>query len=387
VLRVGLTGGIACGKSRVVARLASAGLPVIDLDVVAHELMSRDGAAVPEVVGAFGPGIRAADGGIDRKALGALVFSDAAARGHLNAILHPRIRAEEARRAAAFESAPMVVTDGALLIEAGVHLRFDRLVVVRCAPEAQLRRLTERDGIGESAARARIEAQMPLDEKRRYAHFAVDTSGTEAETDAAADRLAADLRALAAAPPRRVEVPTERALGLLLHGPRRGPRGLEALALLREITGAEAGGLVEMERVSRLLVPAAEGPWYRAARNREGDPGPEALAAPVALWALSRAGLDRDFLAAAAFSLARLTHAVAGRLATACLYALAVGELAARGHAPRDLGPLERLAERWGGAAVPDPPRAELPRRLEVMAAPVHAAEADAGLRGLLERL
>ena len=386
MLRVGLTGGIACGKSRVVARLASAGLPVIDLDVVSHEMMSRDGSAVAEVVGAFGPGIRAADGGIDRKALGAVVFSDAVARGRLNAILHPRIRAEEARRAAALQAAPMVVTDGALLVEAGVHLRFDRLVVVHCVPDAQLRRLTERDRIGESAARARIEAQMPLDEKRRYAHIAVDTSGTEAETDAKADRLAADLRALAGARPQRVKVPTERALGVLLHGPRRGPRGLDPMPLLHEITGAGSGGL-EMERVSRLLVPPAEGPWYRAARDREGDPGPEALAAPVALWALSRAGLDRDFLAAVAFSLARLTHVEGCRLATACLYALAVGELAASGHAPGDLGPLERLAETWGGVAVPDPPRAELPRGLEAMAAPVHPAECDPRLRDLLERL
>jgi dephospho-CoA kinase len=382
---VGLTGGIACGKSRVVARLASAGLPVIDLDVVSHELISPGGAAVAEVVDAFGPGIRAGDGRIDRKALGAVVFSDAAARGRLNAILHPRVRAEEARRAAALQ-APLVVTDGALLVEAGVHLRFERLVVVHCAPAAQLRRLTERDGIDESAARARIEAQMPLDEKRRYAHFSLDTSGTEAETDAAADRLAADLRALAAARPPCAAVPTERALGLLLHGPRRGPRGLDALSVLREIAGGEGGGL-EMERVSRLLVPPAEGPWYRAARDGDGDPGPEALAVPVALWAISRAGLDPDFLAAAAFSMARLTHSSACRLTTACLHVLAVGELAATGDVPGDLQPLVRLAGEWGGTAVPDSERTELRQRLAAMAAPVHATESDPGFRGLLERL
>jgi hypothetical protein len=142
-----------------------------------------------------------------------------------------------------------------------------------------------------------------------------------------------------------------------------------------------------MERVSRLLVPPAEGPWYRAARDGDGDPGPEALAAPVALWGVSRAGLDPDFLAAAAFSMARLTHTAASRLATACLYALAAGELAASGHAPRDLAPLERLAEKWGGAAVPDRQRADLPRHLEVMATPVPGVESDLQLRGLLERL
>jgi dephospho-CoA kinase len=166
VLRIGLTGGIACGKSRVRRRLATAGFGTLDLDAVAHEMIAPGGPAYADVVSAFGAGILASDGTVDRKALGSRVFADAAARAELNALVHPRVRDEEARRAAAHAAAGgrVFVTDAALLVEAGLHLRFDRLVVVDCDGGEQLRRLIARDRLDEAAARGRIAAPMPAAE-------------------------------------------------------------------------------------------------------------------------------------------------------------------------------------------------------------------------------
>jgi len=195
----------------------------------------------------------------------------------------------------------------------------------------------------------------------------------------------ADLRAIAGVRPIRVKVPIERALGLLVHGPARGPRGVDPSTLLREIV--ECAGDLELERVRRLLVPPAEAPWYRAARADEGRPGPETLAAPLALWALSRTGADPDFLAGAALSLALLTHTQPSALTAACFHAVAVQELAASGRVPEDLGRFEPLAQGWGGAAASEVMRSELATWLRAMAGPVAAAQAEAGIVDLLERL
>lgn len=199
MLRIGLTGGIACGKSRVLRRLEAAGCHVLDLDDVSREVMAPNGRAYPDVVAAFGGAILAADGGIDRAALGRLVFSDPQARARLNALVHPRIVAIEEAFAGRFvaEAGAVVVTDGALLIEGGLHARYDRLVVVYCTPEEQLQRLQARDGLSQADARARIAAQMSQDEKRAYGHYTISTSGTPEETDQLADGLAAELRQLA----------------------------------------------------------------------------------------------------------------------------------------------------------------------------------------------
>lgn len=353
MLRVGLTGGIASGKSHVLARLAAAGCHTLDLDAVAHRVIAPGGAAYDDVVRAFGHEILAPDASVDRKALGAVVFSDAAARARLNAIVHPRVREEEAgwARARAAERGAVLAVDAALLVESGVHLRFDRLVVVHCGEAEQLQRLMRRDGTDEAAARSRLAAQMPAEEKRRFAHFEVDSSGRLEDTDRATDRLAAGLRHLASAPPPRVDVPLERALGCLAHGPARGPRGLDPFRLLGEIAGA--GGL-EMERAARLLDPPTDGPWYRSARALEAGPGPETLAGPLVLWALARGAPDPPFVLAASASLARLTHLDAAAVAGACLWALALHEVMAGGRVPADL--TERLpewsalAERWAGA-------------------------------------
>ncbi len=352
VLRVGLTGGIACGKSYVLRRLAAAGLGALDLDAVAHEVMAPGGAAHADVVNEFGSGILAADGGVDRKRLGDLVFTDPDARARLNALVHPRVREEEARRAASADRGPgtVLVTDAALLVEAGVHLRFHRLIVVHCPPDQQRRRLRERDGVDEAAAEARLAAQMPIEEKRRFAHYEVDTSVSFADTDRQADALAGTLRDLARTVPAPAPVPLERAAACLLLGPADGPGGLAPAKALAEI--AEAAG-PEMERLARLLVPPPRGPWYRAA-GRGSDPGPATLAGPAALWSLARAGVDDDHVAAAAATFARLTHSDAAARADAVLQALLLQSAAAAGivddRLRSRLGAGTPLAERWGGA-------------------------------------
>jgi dephospho-CoA kinase len=368
VLRVGLTGGIACGKSRVLSRFEAAGFQVLDLDVVAREVTLRGGAAYADVVRAFGPGILAQDGDIDRKALAAIVFADAAARARLNAIVHPRIREEEARRLARGPgAATLSVTDAALFVETGQHLRFDRLVVVHCEPAQQLGRLVARDRIDERAALARIAAQMPAAEKRRFAHFVVDATGSLEETDRAADAVAAELARLTRPP--RPECPLARRVACVVSAAVGGPRGLDRRRLLADI--AEAG-VLDMERAARLLIPPAEGPWYQAASTHRPSTGPETVVAPAVLWTLARAH-DDERIAAAAFSLARLTHVDPSEVCGAVLFALVLGGVLAgeplSGLARRTDG-WTRLAERWAGAA--PPPR--IAAACEDAARPSHAA-------------
>jgi dephospho-CoA kinase len=353
MLRVGLTGGIACGKSRVRRHLAAAGLGTLDLDAVAHEMIAPGGPAYEDVVTAFGRGILAADGTVDRKALGARVFADAAARAELNALVHPRVRDEEARRAAAYRASGgrVFVTDAALLVEAGFHLRFDRLVVVDCEGGEQLRRLVARDRIEEPAARARIAAQMPAAEKRRFAHIVLDASGSLEATDLEAGRLAERLLALADPPPH--PAPREATVqAVLRQGPVEGPRGLDPA---RFATGVGAANGMEMEQLKRLLVPPFEGPWLAAASEPDGrNTGPEALAVVVGLWSLVRRGLDPEFTASAMFSAACLTHRDDERTAGACLLSLAAARLGAGLRADEE----ERRswtaeAEKWARHPVP----------------------------------
>jgi dephospho-CoA kinase len=391
MLRVGLTGGIACGKSRVLRRLAGHGLATLDLDAVSHQLLEPEGAAYPEVVAAFGEGILGPDRRVDRKELGARVFGDESARERLNAIVHPMVRDEEARRAAAHAASggAVFVTDAALLVETGMHLRFDRLVVVHCSPEEQLRRLTQRDGISIEAARARLAAQMPIEEKRRFGHWQLESSGPPAATDRKADVLAGELLALARSPVIKVPLPIERALGLLTHGPARGPRGLDPVGLLEAIV--EAGGL-EMERLAGRLDPPGKGPWYR--RGMAVDPGPETLVGPLVLWTLARDGADPPFLLSAAASLAQLTHGDPVSAAAAAVFALALLEAAVRGLRREDLtGRLalwEAQAEAWCEAPPPERVGSVVRLAVEHESDAVSAREAaraarlDPGLAGAL---
>jgi len=210
ILSAGMTGGIACGRTTVGGMLTRLGARVIDMDALAHELVAPEGAAVAAVVEAFGPAVRDADGGVNRKALGARVFSDAAARARLEAILHPMILERAEALIADFARTAergVAITDAALLVETGGYKRYQRLIVVTCEPALQLQRLMQRDGLSEPEARARIGAQAPLHQKIAMADYHIDTSGTLAQTEQRAHEVWAmlldDLESLPSLPQRR----------------------------------------------------------------------------------------------------------------------------------------------------------------------------------------
>lgn len=177
VLRAGLTGGIASGKSTVAGFLAELGAFVQDGDRIAHEVMGPGGPAHDAVVARFGRGILEDDGAISRARLGALVFADAAARADLNAVVHPEVRREAARRLDAYllhGGAVIAVLEAALLVETGAYRDHDTLIVVKCSPEAQMQRMLAR-GMSLPDARARLDAQAPLADKLAVARYVIDT--------------------------------------------------------------------------------------------------------------------------------------------------------------------------------------------------------------------
>ena len=186
LLTVGLTGGIASGKSTVAAALRNCGAHVIDADAIVHELTGPGGAAVDEVVARFGEELRGNDGGIDREEMGRRIFADAEARQTLEAILHPAVREEIDRRirahAAREDNSPIVIIEAALLVETGRYRDFDRLLVTRCSPELQKRRLADRDGMGPADADARLAAQATLGQRLAVADYVVDTDTSLDET-------------------------------------------------------------------------------------------------------------------------------------------------------------------------------------------------------------
>lgn len=187
MLRVGLTGGLASGKSTVAGVFRGLGAFHVDADRIAHELIAPGGRAYDAVLTRFGNGIVAADGSIDRKALASVVFSDPAQLAALNRIVHPMVRDEIARsiarHAAGPDPAPMAIVDAVLLVETGIHRDLDALVVVACRPETQIERAVARDGMTEAGARARIAAQAPEDAKRAAADFVIDTDTSLADTE------------------------------------------------------------------------------------------------------------------------------------------------------------------------------------------------------------
>lgn len=181
--RIGLTGGIGTGKSFVLGHLARCGVPTLDTDDVSRDVVRRGTPAFAAVVARFGPAVVAADGALDRVALGRVVFADAAARRDLEAIVHPAVwQAVEAWFAAL--QAPGVVAVP-LLFETGAESRFDRVLLTDCPAEAQIARVMARDGLTAEAARARVSAQMPAAERRLRADAIIDTGGTRDETVAA----------------------------------------------------------------------------------------------------------------------------------------------------------------------------------------------------------
>ncbi len=196
MLRLGLTGGIASGKSAVAAMLRELGFAVLDADSLAHKLIEPGQAAYEHVVREFGPSITAPDGGIDRAKLGAIVFADRAQLDRLNAIVHPRVAEAIFRQFAEWQRNGVrdaAFVEAALLVEAGYHKKLDGLVVAWCTPEQQLERLLAR-GLSDDEARRRIASQLPVAEKLRHATEAIDGSGSLEQTRAQVEALAARLR-------------------------------------------------------------------------------------------------------------------------------------------------------------------------------------------------
>ena len=205
MLKVGLTGGIASGKTTVAKMLAARGCHIIYADRIAHQLMAPGQPAHEEIVRVFGRGILDASGAVDRKRLGEIVFADAARRAELNRILHPRVIAEiekEFARLAAAEPEAIAVVEAALLVEAGYHQRLDKLIVTLCSREQQLERLMKMTGLASAQAEQRLAAQLPLEEKRRYADYEIDCSGALADTEQQVEKLVEELRRLARAAPK-----------------------------------------------------------------------------------------------------------------------------------------------------------------------------------------
>jgi dephospho-CoA kinase len=194
VLRVGLTGGIGSGKSAVSSRLAARGAVVIDSDVLAREVVAKGTGGLAEVVEAFGDGVLAADGDLDRPALGRIVFGDESARRRLEAIIHPRVRARAAEIEAEAPAGAIVVHDIPLLVETGQTDRFDVLLVVDVPVDVQLARLTAQRGMSEAEAKQRIASQASREDRLAVADLVVDNSGTLEELDRRVDEVWTTLR-------------------------------------------------------------------------------------------------------------------------------------------------------------------------------------------------
>lgn len=192
MLRVGLTGGIATGKSYCLERFGRLGAKTIDADVLAREAVAKGNPGLEAVVRRFGPSVLRPDGNLDREALGRIVFGDAAARRDLEAIIHPEVyRAIESWFATLTDqskSGAVAIADIPLLFETNREGDFDVVVVAACSRERQIERLMAR-GMAKNDAQDRISAQLPIEEKTRRAAYVIDTSGTFDDTDAQVDRL------------------------------------------------------------------------------------------------------------------------------------------------------------------------------------------------------
>ncbi len=185
MLKVGLTGGLACGKSFVGQELARLGCLLIHADDLGHEVLARGGEAYDEVVREFGSEILDEAGEIDRKALAAKVFGVPEQLARLNALVHPPVVRRENELIAEFDvrqPGGIAVVEAAILIETGSWKRFDRIILVTCSEEQQVARAMRREGAVMEDVRARLGRQMALAEKRKYAHFVIDTSGEKEDT-------------------------------------------------------------------------------------------------------------------------------------------------------------------------------------------------------------
>ena len=191
---IGLTGGIGAGKSAVAARLAALGAVVVDADRIAREVVRPGTPGLAAVVEAFGPGVLAGDGALDRAALGRIVFADEAERRRLEAITHPLIRARTAELVAAAPDGAVVVHDVPLLTEAGLRGAYEQVIVVLAAEPVRLRRLVDGRGMSEEEARSRIAAQATDEQRRAIADIVIVNEGTLEELERRVDEVWASLR-------------------------------------------------------------------------------------------------------------------------------------------------------------------------------------------------
>ena len=191
VLRIGLTGGIGSGKSTVSRLLEQRGAVIVDADAIAREVVASGTPGLAAVVEAFGDGVVASDGSLDRPALAAVVFADPEARKRLDAIVHPLVRARATEVAAAAPADAVVVNDVPLLIETGQAGSYDLVLVVEADPATRVARLVQR-GLTAEDARARMAAQATDEQRRAVADVVLDNSGTLEELEAQVDRFWAD---------------------------------------------------------------------------------------------------------------------------------------------------------------------------------------------------
>jgi dephospho-CoA kinase len=203
MLTVGLTGGIATGKSIVAGLLEARGCRLFHADAVAHEQIAPGGPAYEAVVDSFGEEIVNSSGTIDRTRLGAIVFADPARLEHLNSLIHPHVLALTEHEIKQYEQSHpdgIFVAEAALHIEIGYHRRFDKLIVTWCPPKQQIERLLARGSLTKEAADQRLNSQMPAESKKEYADYLVDCSGTLGETEEQVARIYQELRKLAQSP-------------------------------------------------------------------------------------------------------------------------------------------------------------------------------------------
>jgi len=200
MLKVGLTGGLASGKSLVGDVLVRLGCQLLSADAAGHEVLQPGGEAYAPVVAEFGEAILREDGVIDRRALASRVFSNPELLAKLNSIVHPAVfRREEEffRRVESGDPSGIAVVEAAILVETGSYRKFDRLMVTVCDRETQIARAIKRDGLTRTEVEARLDRQLPAEELRRVADFVIDTSGTKENTTAQVGEVYRALRSLA----------------------------------------------------------------------------------------------------------------------------------------------------------------------------------------------
>lgn len=199
MLKVGLTGSIAVGKSFVLEIFRELDCHVLDADKTAREVVEPETKGLAEIIENFGDDIRSADGSLDRKKLGRIVFADEGKRQLLNSIVHPLVieaQNEWIERCERDDPDGVAIVDAALMIESGGYKRFDKLIVVWCRPEIQLDRLMLRDGLSADEASRRVAAQMPQEEKKSYADYLIDTSNGFEDTRHQTTEIFGQLRVL-----------------------------------------------------------------------------------------------------------------------------------------------------------------------------------------------